>query len=180
MGKHMSEEAAKALIERFAEKQRGEDYPCPRCGRPVMASDPVRNALSRRAAVYVCDECGMIEALEDMPGTFKLPLSVWSIAKEPARWGVQPHMITRESERIQVEGHYGTWHVIDDGWYALTPDIKGEPKTYRAHCFLLEHDEYGDEAASVIVDQDGRLLLEDVYNGFDDLLEAGWAVTDGE
>lgn len=46
--------------------------------------------------------------------------------------------------------------------------------------FLLEHDEYGDEAASVIVDQDGRLLLEDVYNGFDDLLEAGWAVTDGE
>ena len=43
-----------------------------------------------------------------------------------------------------------------------------------------EHDEYGDEAASVIVDQDGRLLLEDVYNGFDDLLEAGWAVADGE
>ena len=26
-------------------------------------------------------------------------------------------MITRESEHIQVEGHYGTWHVIDDGWY---------------------------------------------------------------
>ncbi len=89
-------------------------------------------------------------------------------------------MITRESEHIQVEGHYGTWHVIDDGWYALTPDVNGEPKTYRAHCFLLEHDEYGDEAASVIVDQDGRLLLEDVYNGFDDLLEAGWAVADGE
>ena len=53
-------------------------------------------------------------------------------------------------------------------------------RTYRAHCFLLGHDEYGDEAASVIVDQDGRLLLEDVYNGFDDLLEAGWAVADGE
>ena len=56
-------------------------------------------------------------------------------------------MITRGSEHIQVEGHYGTWHVIDDGWYALTPDVNGEPKTYRAHCFLLEHDEYGDEAA---------------------------------
>ena len=50
-------------------------------------------------------------------------------------------MITRSSEHIQVEGHYGTWHVIDDGWYALTPDVNGEPKTYRAHCFLLERDE---------------------------------------
>lgn len=89
MGKNMSEEAAKVLIARFAEKQQGGDYPCPRCGRPVMASDPVRNALSRRASVYVCDECGMIEALEDMPGAFRLPLSVWSIAKEPARWEVQ-------------------------------------------------------------------------------------------
>ena len=180
MGKNMSEEAAKVLIERFAAKQKGGDYLCPRCGRPVMASDPVRNALSRRATVYVCDECGMIEALEDMPGAFKLPLSVWSIAKEPARWGVQTQMVSRDSEHIQVEGHYGTWHVIDDGWYALTPDVNGEPKVYRAHCLLLEHDEYGDEAASVIVDQDGRLLLEDVYNGFDDLLEAGWAVADGE
>ena len=57
-------------------------------------------------------------------------------------------MITRESGHIQVEGHYGTWHVIDDGWYTLTPDVNGEPKVYRAHCFLLEHDEYGDEAAN--------------------------------
>lgn len=89
MGKHMSEEAARVLIMRFAEKQRGGDYPCPRCGRPAMASDPVRNALSRRVSVYVCDECGMIEAIEDMPGAFKLPLSVWSIAKEPAHWEVQ-------------------------------------------------------------------------------------------
>lgn len=59
-------------------------------------------------------------------------------------------MIARDSEHIRVEGHYGTWHVIDDGWYALTPDVNGEPKTYRAHCFLLEHDEYGDEAVSAM------------------------------
>lgn len=171
---------AKELIEAFAKRQREGHYPCPRCGRDVMDEEPARNAMSRQVNVQVCDDCGMIEALEDMPGAFKLPLSAWAIVKEPARWGVQSHMITRDSECIQVEGHYGTWHVIDDGWYALTPDVNGEPKTYRAHCFLLGHDEYGDEAASVIVDQDGRLLLEDVYNGFDDLLEAGWAVADGE
>ena len=32
----------------------------------------------------------------------------------------------------------------------------------------------GDEAACVIVDEDGSILLEDVWNGFDDLEEAGW------
>ena len=89
MKEYMSEEAAKALIEQFAKKQWDGDYPCPRCGRPVMESDPVRNALSRRLNVYICDECGMTEALEDMPGAPKTPLSAWAIAKEPERWEVQ-------------------------------------------------------------------------------------------
>lgn len=40
MGKYMSEEAAKALIERFAEKQRGGDYPCPRCAGPLWRAIP--------------------------------------------------------------------------------------------------------------------------------------------
>ena len=53
-------------------------------------------------------------------------------------------MITRDSERIQVEGHYGTWHGIDDGWYALTPAVNGAPTPYRVHCFLLGHARYGD------------------------------------
>lgn len=88
-------------------------------------------------------------------------------------------MITRESKRIKVEGHYGTWHVIDDGWYIFTPDTPEGPETITVHCFLLEHDEYGDEAASVIVTQDARLLAENVCNGFDDLLEAGWAKVEG-
>ena len=32
----------------------------------------------------------------------------------------------------------------------------------------MEHDAYGDEAACVIVDERGKLVLDDVYNGFDD------------
>ena len=35
--------------------------------------------------------------------------------------------------------------------------------------FLLEHQTYGDEAASLIVDQDLNVVLDDVWNGFDDL-----------
>ena len=32
----------------------------------------------------------------------------------------------------------------------------------------MEHDTYGDEAACIIVDERGKLVLDDVYNGFDD------------
>ena len=83
MKEYMSEEAAKVLIARFAEKQWDGDYPCPRCGLSKMSHVPVQNALSRRVNIYICDECGMMEALEDMPGAPKTPLSAWAIAKEP-------------------------------------------------------------------------------------------------
>ena len=83
MKEYMSEEAAKALVEHFAEKQWDGDYPCPRCGLSKMSHVPVQNALSRRGNIYICDECGMTEALEDMPGAPKTPLSAWAIAKEP-------------------------------------------------------------------------------------------------
>ena len=34
--------------------------------------------------------------------------------------------------------------------------------------YLMEHDTYGDEAACIIVDERGKLVLDNVYNGFDD------------
>lgn len=67
--------------------------------------------------------------------------------------------ITEGSSNIEVEGHIGTWYVID------TDKLNGTAY------FLLEHEEHGDEAACVIVDSDGKLVLDDVWNGFDDLKE---------
>ena len=83
-------------------------------------------------------------------------------------------MITRTSDHIAVEGHVGTWYVIDEGNFELTPDTSRGPETIRAHLFLLEHEEYGDEAACVIVAEDGKLVLDDVWNGLDDLEDARW------
>jgi hypothetical protein len=60
---------------------------------------------------------------------------------------------------IKVAGHVGTWYVIDEAEY----DGK--------MLYLLEHEEYGDEAASVIIDAAGNLVLEDVWNGFSDYEE---------
>ena len=128
MKEYMSEEAAKVLIARFAEKQWDGDYPCPRCGRPVMESDPVRNALSRRLNVYICDECGMMEALEDMLDAIKAPLSAWAIAKEPARWGVRPpklrlRLVGRDSWSRPVYECEGRLYVDIDPRADHRPDI---------------------------------------------------------
>jgi len=67
--------------------------------------------------------------------------------------------LTEDSDKIIVNGHTGTWYVID----AAIIDNK--------RLFLLESMQYGDEAACLIVDENGALVLDDVYNGFDDYIE---------
>lgn len=82
----MIDKSAKALIECFAEKQQGGHFACPRCGKMAMDAESVtRNALSRRATVYICDACGMQEALEDMRDS-RTPLNAWAIAQMPENW----------------------------------------------------------------------------------------------
>lgn len=67
--------------------------------------------------------------------------------------------ITEDGYNIEVDGHIGSWYVIDT-------EVVDNTKY-----FLLEHEEHGDNAACVIVDGDGKLVLDDVWNGFDDLKE---------
>lgn len=84
----MIEERSRAIIEQFAKKQQGGHFACPRCGKMRMDAESVtRSALSRRATVYICDACGMQEALEDMMDS-RTPLTAWAIAQEPELWGM--------------------------------------------------------------------------------------------
>lgn len=46
-------------------QQRGSFNICPRCGKSSMRDKLTHNALSRRADIYVCENCGMVEALRD-------------------------------------------------------------------------------------------------------------------
>ncbi len=64
---------------RYILQKAGMSHLCPRCGGE-MESPFSHNAFSRRADIYVCSECGMLEALEDA-GSPKKPLSDWVIAK---------------------------------------------------------------------------------------------------
>ena len=74
-------EDAKFLIESLMPLQEaGHVFPCPRCGFDRMDPKPVRNALSRYANVYICDECGTDEAMRDFAGATPLPLNEWSMA----------------------------------------------------------------------------------------------------
>ena len=82
-------------------------------------------------------------------------------------------IITRVSEHIKIEGYDGTWYVIDEGNFVLTPDTDdGRPLTIPANLFLLEHEQYGDDVANIIIAKDGSLVLDDVVNGFGDLEDA--------
>jgi hypothetical protein len=65
--------------------------------------------------------------------------------------------INSASQGIKIEGHRGTWYVIDT---TINNTIK---------CFLLEHEQYGEDAAHIIVREDGSIIVDDVYNGFGDL-----------
>lgn len=85
----MNENDVRTLIERFAKKQRDGHFACPRCGEMTMDAECViRNALSCRAAVYVCDACGTQEAIEDMMAS-RTPLTAWAIVAAPENWGMK-------------------------------------------------------------------------------------------
>lgn len=80
------ETLARILISEFAKKQRDGHYACPRCGMMTMdAKSVTRNALSRRADVYICDTCGIQEAIEDMTDG-RTPLTKWEIVRKPEAW----------------------------------------------------------------------------------------------
>lgn len=52
---------------------------CPRCGKELEGF--ARHALSRRANVIVCDECGTEEALEDFGINEQKPITAWWCTK---------------------------------------------------------------------------------------------------
>ena len=71
----MNENEARTLIERFAKKQQGGRFACPRCGKMTMDAESVtRNALSRRATGHICD---------------RRPLTAWAIVAAPENWRME-------------------------------------------------------------------------------------------
>lgn len=74
--------AAKERVDAFAQLQTDGVHFCPRCGQMSVKDRLHTNALSRHATVYVCDACGIDEAIRDRKGE-PLSLKDWAIAQLP-------------------------------------------------------------------------------------------------
>lgn len=63
--------------------------------------------------------------------------------------------ITANTKGFEAEGHEGTWYVFDQ-------------KVYHGETFsLMRHEQYGSRVADIVVAEDGTLVAEDVWYGFD-------------
>ena len=81
-----TEAEAKGTLDWYGKHQPAVNARCPRCGE-VMDGSTTRHALSRRASIYICDQDGMKEALEDAGIMEKLPLMKWAALDEPQNGG---------------------------------------------------------------------------------------------
>ena len=66
-----------------------------------------------------------------------------------------------KKNNIKLKERRGTFYVISD----TVMDIKGTLK----RVYLLESEIYGDEVPCIIIDGDYNVIMDNVYNGFEDL-----------
>ena len=133
---------------------RGSDYDP---GQPILVEKTV--SVNHAASVLMAEELdlgagGRLELGEEGLNFTGGLLTVREFMEEQEH--KKDGLIHGDSDQIAVEGHVGTWYAIDE------MEVGGEK------FFLLEHEEYGDEAACVAVNEQGKLVAEDLWNGFDE------------
>ena len=133
---------------------RGSDYDP---GQPILVEKTV--IVNHAASVLMAEELdlgadGRLELGEEGLNFTGGLLTVREFMKEQEE--KNNGLLHGDSYNITVEGHIGTWYAIDQ------TEVGGEK------FFLLEHEEYGDEAACVAVNEQGKLVAEDLWNGFDE------------
>lgn len=120
-------------------------------GPSLGASDVIVMNRGGMLSAYYVNNLGFQELPDFLP-----QITVSERSKENEVLYPADGPITMDSKGIEVEGHEGTWHPVD------VQEVNGR------QFFLLEHDTYGDSVAKVIIDDDGTLFAEDLWNGFDE------------
>lgn len=69
--------------------------------------------------------------------------------------GVKSIRITKDTKEYEADGHTGTWYAID------------EKKFHGEMFFQMRNESYGHEVADIIVSENGTLVAEDIWHGFD-------------
>lgn len=75
------------------------------------------------------------------------------------RNGSSGALVSFDTTDFHIEGREGSWLAYDS--------IIIEGKEF----FLMEHTAYGKEAANVVLDEDGKVVVEQVYHGFDETVK---------
>lgn len=132
---------------------RGSDYDP---GQPILVEKTV--IVNHAASVLMAEELdlgaeGRLELGEEGLNFTGAELTVREFMEEQQKNNA---LIHGDSDHIAVEGHIGTWYAVDE------TEVGGEK------FFLLEHEEHGDMAACVAVNEQGKLVAEDLWNGFDE------------
>ena len=133
---------------------RGSDYDP---GQPITVEKTV--VVNHAASVLMAEELdlgaeGRLELGEEGLNFTGAELTVREFMEEQQQ--KSNALIYGDSDHIAVEGNIGTWYAIDE------TEVGGE------RFFLLEHEEHGDMAACVAVNEQGKLVAEDLWNGFDE------------
>ena len=133
---------------------RGSDYDP---GQPVTVEKNV--VVNHAASVLMAEELdlgaeGRLELGEEGLNFTGAELTVREFMEEQQQ--KRNGLIHGDSDHIAVEGHLGTWYAVDE------TEVGGEK------FFLLEHEEHGDMAACVAVNEQGKLVAEELWNGFDE------------
>ena len=136
---------------------RGSDYDP---GQPITVEKTV--VVNHAASVLMVEELdlgaeGRLELGEEGLNFTGAELTVREFMEEQQQ--KNNALIHGDSDHITVEGHIGKWYAIDE------TEIGGEK------FFLLEHEEHGDMAACVAVNEQGKLVAEDLWNGFDEAFQ---------
>lgn len=64
-----------------------------------------------------------------------------------------------DKDNVKVEGHRGTWYVVD------------ELIIVGGRYYLLEHNTYGEDAPWIAIDVNGTVILDDITEGKGELLD---------
>ncbi|MCD8231132.1 MAG: DUF3849 domain-containing protein [Clostridiales bacterium] len=83
------------------------------------------------------------------------PLPEFAMEREEL-WKRRRMRVTDFTKAFEIDGHEGLWHTMDQ------ISLMGED------IFLMEHNEFGSDVAKVAVNQEGKVVAEDLWNGFDE------------
>lgn len=140
-GRLSGEETLDSLYEKF-----NLNHPAGYQGHSLSVSDVVVMQRDGQTKAYYVDSFGF----KELPDFVRQRLHEAEMNRKR-----EDSAVTLDTSGIEIEQHEGLWHTADKR--EIADEI----------FYLMEHNEYGDSVAAVIVNADGELVAQELENGFD-------------